>query len=110
MRSLRGLPHRNRVLAVASAALVLPKAIVCVAKCHQARAAGKIGDEVGEDNCEANVSNPASCKSKFNSARDRLLSGGGCPTCLDQVAMDQVFAQGEAFLNTNVNSQVYCAQ
>ena len=91
-------------------AKALAKAVVCVAKCHQARAAGKIADEAGEDNCESNVSKPTSCKSKFNNTRDKLLGSRKCPACLDQVAMDQIFAQGEAFIESSVNGQMYCAQ
>ena len=91
-------------------AKALAKSIVCIAKCHQARAEGKLADEAAEDNCASNVGRRASCKSKFNATRDRLLSAGDCPACLDQVAMDQTFAQGEAFINTNVSGQLYCAQ
>ena len=90
-------------------AKALAKALVCVAKCHQARAAGKL-DETAEDSCESNANNPGSCKSKYNSFRDKMLASGNCPVCLDQVAMDQVFAQGEMFLDSSVNGQIYCAQ
>ena len=90
-------------------AKALAKSLVCVAKCHAARAAGKL-DETGEENCESNANNPGSCKSKYNSLRDKMLAAGNCPACLDQVAMDQVFAQGEMFLDSSVNGQIYCAQ
>ena len=103
-------PTRRVALCENAIAKALAKAVVCLAKCHQARALGKLQDDTAEDACESNVGRPTSCKSKFNSVRDRLLSEGGCPTCLDQLAMDQVFAQGAAFVNTNVSSQVYCAQ
>ena len=91
-------------------AKALAKTVVCISKCHQARAAGKITDETGEDNCESNVDNAASCKSKYNKTRDKLVAAGTCPACLDQVAMDQIFAQGEAFIDSSVNGQIYCAQ
>jgi hypothetical protein len=105
------LPPNRRAAACENAiAKALAKALVCVAKCHQARAAGKLANETAEDDCESNVGKAASCKSKFNTTRDRLLSAGDCPGCLNQVAMDQAFAQGEAFLDSNINAQLYCAQ
>ncbi len=91
-------------------AKALAKAVVCVAKCHQARAVGKITDETGEEACETDVGNAASCKAKYNKTRDKLVNGGTCPACLDQVAMDQIFAQGEAFIDSTVNGQIYCAK
>jgi hypothetical protein len=86
----------------------LAKAITCVAKCHQSRAAGKLADETAEENCESNVSNAKSCKARFNKTRDKLLNSGNCPSCLNQTAMDQLFAQSEAFIDTTTNGQVYC--
>ena len=91
-------------------AKALAKAVVCVAKCHQSRATKKIVDEAGEEACETDVNNAASCKAKYNKTRDKLIGAGTCPACLDQVAMDQVFAQGEAFIDSTVNGQIYCAQ
>jgi hypothetical protein len=88
----------------------LGKALLCIAKCHQARAAGRLPDQAAEDNCESNVSNQASCKAKFNAMRDRLLSMGTCPACLGEVSMDQVFAQGVGFFSSSVNGQIYCGQ
>ena len=88
----------------------LAKALVCVAKCHQARAGGRLPDQTAEDNCESNVSNRASCKAKFNATRDRLLSMGTCPACLGEVSMDQVFAQGVGFFSSSINGQIYCGQ
>jgi hypothetical protein len=94
-------------------AKALAKAVVCVAKCHQSRATGKIADEAGEEACETDVANPASCKSKYNKTRDKLAVTQTCPTCLTDnsaTAMDQIFAQGEAFIDSTVNGQIYCAQ
>ena len=88
----------------------LAKALVCVAKCHQARASGRLPDQTAEDNCESNVGNRASCKAKFNAMRDKLLSMGSCPACLGEVSMDQVFAQGVGFFASSINGQIYCAQ
>jgi len=103
-------PNKQAAACENAVAKALAKALVCVAKCHEARAAGKLADDTAEDDCESNASNPASCKARFNATRDRLLSSGNCPACLDQVAMDQVFAQGEAFVDSSVNGQIYCAQ
>jgi hypothetical protein len=86
------------------------KAVACVAKCHLARAAGKIANEAAEDDCESNVANAKSCKAKFNKVRDKLLGSGNCPACLTQVEMDQLFAQSEAFVDSTTNAQVYCGQ
>ena len=88
----------------------LAKALVCIAKCHQARATGRLPDQAAEDNCESNVGNRASCKTKFNATRDRLLSMGTCPACLGEVSMDQVFAQGVGFFASSINGQIYCGQ
>src|SRR5919197_3438948 len=91
-------------------AKALGKALVCVAKCHQARAAGRLADETAEENCESNPGNRGSCKAKFNATRDQLLASGRCPACLEQVSMDQAFALGVAFFHSNINGQIYCAQ
>ena len=102
-------PDKATAVCENTVAKALAKTMVCIAKCHQARAAGKL-DEAGEEKCESDAGNPGSCKSKYNAMRDAMLASGKCPTCLDQVAMDQVFAQGETFLDTSVNAQIYCAQ
>src|SRR5690348_5641387 len=94
-------------------AKALAKAVVCVAKCHQSRASGKIADESAEEACETDVANAASCKSKYNKTRDKLVSSGACPACLTDnsaTVMDQLFGQGEAFIDSTVNGQIYCAQ
>jgi len=103
-------PNKTAASCENAIAKALAKAVVCVAKCHQARATGKIADEAGEESCETDVSNPASCKSKFNKTRDKELGLQSCPSCIDQTVMDQVFAQGEAFIDSTINGQVYCAQ
>jgi hypothetical protein len=102
-------PDKQSAACENAIAKALAKSLVCVANCHAARAAGKL-DETAEENCESNASNPGSCKSKYNALRDKLLASGTCPACLGQVAMDQVFAQGEMFLDSGVNGQIYCAQ
>ena len=102
-------PDKSSAACENAIAKALAKSLVCVATCHAARAGGKL-DEPGEESCESNASNPGSCKSKFNALRDKLLAAGTCPACLGQVVMDQVFAQGEMFLDSGVNGQIYCAQ
>ena len=84
------------------------KAVACLSKCHQARASGKLASESAEETCENAVSNPKSCKARYNKVRDKLLTSGNCPSCLNQTAMDQLFAQSEAYIDTTTNGQVYC--
>ena len=86
----------------------IAKAITCVAKCHQARASGKLADENAEETCETSIANPKSCKSRYNKTRDKQINSGRCPSCLNQTAMDQLFAQSEAYVDTTTNGQVYC--
>ena len=88
----------------------LAKALACIAKCHQMRATGKLVDDVAEENCETNTDNPASCKSKFDTAKRKLISLQICPACLDEPTMEQVFGLGQAFLDGSVNGQIYCGQ
>lgn len=91
----------------------LGKALACFAKCHQARASGKLADEAAEDYCESDLNNPSSCKSKFNKTREKLLVSPDCPPSLTQesgAAMDQVFAVAEQSIDGDVNGQVYRGQ
>src|SRR5689334_12038385 len=47
------------------------KLVACIGKCHAARAAGKITDDAGEENCEDNNAGK-SCKERFVAAMGKL--------------------------------------
>jgi hypothetical protein len=76
------------------------KAIACIAKCHKARADGKLADDSAEDACE-NGASPSSCKGKFDKSTGNLT----CPVCVDKLGL---FAFIETTLD-GVNGTVYCS-
>ena len=76
------------------------KAIACIAKCHKARAAGKLVDDTAEEDCEKG-SSPSSCLGKYMTKTGKLT----CPPCLDKAGL---FSFLEASVDA-VNGMVYCA-
>jgi len=101
-------PDKNTASCENAIEKAIGKTVACIAKCHQARASGKLADENAEETCETAVSSPKSCKSRYNKTRNKLITSGRCPSCLTQTVMDQLFAQSEAFVDTTTNGQVYC--
>jgi hypothetical protein len=77
------------------------KAIACIIKCHNRRAAGKLADDFAEDNCESNNAGK-SCLEKFGASVGKLR---GCPNCL---LLSSLMEDIEG-LTDNSNGLIYCA-
>jgi hypothetical protein len=76
---------------------LLAKFQKCVFKCHASRAAGKLVDDVNEDNCEA------VCQSKYDAKASALVPGPNSG-CVNTISIRNVWVA-----NLDANSgQIYC--
>jgi hypothetical protein len=82
------------------------KAVACIFKCHDSRAAGKLADDTAEDACEK-ANNGKSCLAKYFTATTKAIGKGGCPSCLSG-NVSLIATQAESTLDGS-NSLVYCA-
>jgi hypothetical protein len=85
------------------ASKVAAKLAVCIAKCHDRRAAGKLIDDTAEDACEKGLAGK-SCAASFAVAIAKLK---GCPACISGTTMATLAMTTEAVLDAN-NGSVYC--
>ena len=82
------------------------KAVACIFKCHDSRAAGKLANDTAEDACES-ANDGKSCLAKYFSATTKSIGKGGCPACLaGNVAT--IATTAETVLDAS-NGLVYCA-
>jgi len=99
------VPKSDEAKCESKASKAASKLIACILKCHDSRAAGKLADDMAENECEHGLTTGKSCTAVFATAIAKLK---GCPSCINATTMAMLANTAETVLDAN-NGTVYCA-